>query len=117
MSVELELADMLAFATPVALTSLSLATAHWFPWHGGTKIIRRPTAYAIGTAIVVGVPVVTMLLCEALGRQYSQLFWAALLTANVAVGGATVNLAYWIDSRLAVSLDDVAEAGHATQRR
>jgi hypothetical protein len=113
----LELTDILVFVTPPVMSSLALAAAHWFPYHGGTKVIQRPTAYAVGTAIVVGVPVVTMLLCEALGQQYSQLFWAALLVVNTAVSGATVNLAYWIDSRLAVSLDDVAEAGHATQRR
>lgn len=109
---QLELADMVVFAAPLGASSLALAAAHWFPWHGRARPLARVDAYAVGTAVVVGVPVAAMLLTAALGRLYGQLFWAALLAANVAVSGAVVHLAYWIDSRNALTLEDAhADSG------
>lgn len=101
---------MVVFAAPPAASSLALAALHWFPWHGGARPLARVDAYAVGTLVVVGVPVATMLLTAALGIVYGQLFWAALLAANVAVSGATVRLAYWIDSRKALTLEDAHAA-------
>lgn len=104
--------DILTFTISPAVSALSLAAAHWFPWHGGARQLRRTTAYAIGTSVVVGVPVLTMIVTWLLGVMYDQLFWAALLVVNAAVSGATVNIAYWIDGRRAVTVEDVyAEYG------
>lgn len=110
MSAELQLADIVTFAAPPVVSALSLGLAHWFPWHNGARILDRRTAYAIGTSVVVGVPVTTMLLAAALGLHYDQLWWAALLLVNTAVSGATVNLAYWIDSRRAVTREEAHDA-------
>lgn len=51
-----------------------------------------------------------MLLSAALGLSYSSLFWAALLIANAVASGVAVGFAYWVDSRLPVSLEDVSNA-------
>lgn len=110
---EINLTDLLTVALPIGATSTTLAAMHWFPWHGGTRPLARTTAYMMGTAVVVGAPVATMVLTAALGVQYSSLFWAGLLVANTAVAGATVNLAYWIDQRRAISHADVTEVRDA----
>lgn len=112
---QLELADIVVFCTPGVLSSLTLAALHWFPWHGrGYASLSRIAAYTMGTLVVVGVPVATMLLTATLGIVYGQVFWAAVLVANMLVSGATVHLAYWIDSRRALTLED---AHHAQERR
>lgn len=107
---QIELVDILTFSTPILVSSLSLAAAHWFPWHNGARPLRRQSAYTVGTAVVVGVPVATMLLSVALGAHYPTLFWAALLAVNTVMAGATVNVAYWIDSRRAIGHGEVANA-------
>lgn len=110
MSPQLELADLVVFCAPLAASAITLSALHWFPWHGGARVLSRTTAYAVGTLVVVGVPVAAMLLTYALGLFYGQLFWATLLAANVLVSGATVHLAYWVDSRRALTLEDAHAA-------
>ncbi len=115
MSPQLELADLVVFGVPSVMSAITLAALHWFPWHGsGALALKRTDAYAMGTLVVVGVPVAAMLLTASLGIVYGQVFWAAVLMANVLVSGATVHLAYWIDSRRALTLED---AHHAQERR
>ena len=104
--------DLLLFGLPLLFSAVSLFALHWFPWHGGARPLSRTDAYTIGTLIVVGLPVLTMLLGALLGQLRGQVFWAVLLLANMAVSGATVHLAYWIDSRRALTLED----RHATGR-
>ncbi len=109
---QLELADIVVFCAPLVASAVTLSAMHWFPWHGGAKPLSRTSAYAMGTLITTGVPVTAMLLTAALGLFYGQLFWASLLAANVLVSGATVHLAYWIDSRRALTLEDAhADSG------
>jgi MFS family permease len=105
--VQFYVGDLLIATLPVAKTSAVLAVMHWFPWH---ETLRRTTAYALGTAAVVGIPAATMVIASALGLQYSQPFWAGLLVVNALVAGATVNLAYWIDGKRAVGHEDVKRA-------
>lgn len=104
--------DALLFGLPLLFSSITLAAMHWFPWHNGARPLDRVPAYAAGTLVVVGVPVLTMLLAASLGLHRLEWFWAALFTANSLVSGGTVSLAYWIDSRRAVTLED----GHAARR-
>ena len=105
--------DVLMFALPLAFSATALAAMHWFPWHSGTRPLGRVAAYTAGATVVVGVPVLTMLLAAVLGIHRLEWFWATLLVANTAVSGVTVNLAYWIDSRRALTLED----DHAERRR
>ena len=104
--------DALLFGLPLLFSSITLAALHWFPWHNGARPLGRVAAYAAGTAVVVGVPVLTMLTAATLGYHRLEWFWAVLLVANTLVSGGTVRLAYWIDSRRAVTLED----GHAAHR-
>ncbi len=88
----------------LAFSALALSLLHWFPWP------KRPAcgeAYALGTAVLVGAPVATMVLTHAAGQALGQLFWAGLLVANAVIGGATLLLAYGIDKRRPVNLEDV----------
>jgi hypothetical protein len=101
-----EAIDVLLFVLPLLISALSLAAMHWFPWHGGARPLGRIAAYSAGTTVVVGVPVLTMLLAATLGMHRLEWFWATLLVANTAVSGGTVSLAYWIDSRRALTLED-----------
>lgn len=105
--------DVLIFVLPLVFSAITLAAMHWFPWHSGTRPLGRVAAYTAGTTVVVGVPVLTMLLAAVLGIHRLEWFWAALLVANTAVSGGTVSLAYWIDSRRALTLED----DHAARRR
>ena len=107
-----ETSDVLLFVLPILFSVVSLAALHWFPWHSGARPLGRVAAYAVGTAVVVGVPVLTMLVVAALGIHRLEWFWATLLVANAAFGGGTVCLAYWIDSRRALTLED----GRAARR-
>ncbi len=107
----LELRSALLFGVSIALSVTTLAAMHWYPWNRGTAPLARTTAYAMGTSIVVGFPVIAILIASALGLQYSQLVWAALLVANTAVSGATVKTAYWIDSAKAITLDEAHPEG------
>ena len=104
--------DALLCLLPLLISALSLAVIHWFPWHGGARPLGRIAAYSAGTAIVVGVPVVTMLVAAYLGQHRLEWFWIGLLLTNTAVSGGTVSLAYWIDSRRALTLEDE----HAAKR-
>jgi hypothetical protein len=79
-----------------------LAALHWYPWRG----LSRVAAYALGTCVTVGVPVLTMLAAALLETGYSELTWAAFLVANTIVCGATVQLAYLVDSRRPLTLED-----------
>lgn len=110
---ELQLHDVISFAAPPVISVLTTAVLHWFP---GATAQHAITRYALGTAVTVGVPAAAMLLSAALGLSYGHLFWAALLLVNAIVSGATVNIAYWIDRHLPITLDDVAEAANAPKR-
>lgn len=105
--------DVLLFVVPLLISASALAALHWFPWHNGTRPLGRLAAYTVGTSVVVGVPVTTMLVAAGLGEHRLEWFWAALLLANSAVSGATVGIAHWIDARSALTLED----GHATRRK
>ena len=102
---EIPLHDLLLFVAPLGASATTLAAMHWFP---GAQQLERTTAYAVGTIATVGIPAATMLLAAALGFARDELFWASLLLVNALVSGATVNLAYWIDSKLPITLDKVA---------
>lgn len=104
---DISLPDLLLFVAPLGASAITLAAMHWFP---GAQQLERTTAYAVGTLVTVGVPATTMLLAAALGLSRGELFWAALLLVNALVSGATVNAAYWIDSKgtHAITLDEVA---------
>lgn len=104
------LLDLLLFAAPLFISALTLALMHWFPWKDGFDVLTRIEAYAAGTLVTVGVPVLTMLIAAAVGVQQGELFWAALLTVNATVSGATVKLAYWYDGKRAISHEDVRNA-------
>lgn len=104
-----QIQDMLLFCAPLAASAVSLGLLHWFPWNGGAANLQRPTAYALGTLVTVGIPAATMLLAAALGMHKGEVFWAVLLVANALVSGATVNVAYWIDSKRPITLEDAAQ--------
>lgn len=103
--------DLLMFAAPLLISALALAWMHWFPWKSGAEMLSRLEAYAAGTLVTVGVPVVTMLTVAMLGLHYGELFWAGLLAANTAVSGATVKACYWYDGKRAIGRQDVHDAG------
>lgn len=109
---QIDVADALLFVTPLAVSTLALTAMHFYPWHRGARPLRRVDAYALGTLVTVGVPVVTMLLAALLTMRHSELFWAALLVVNALVSGATVNLCYVIDAGRALGLEDVSDARH-----
>lgn len=100
--------NALLFGATHVVSALALTTAHYFPWLPNRGELDRVTAYAIGTAVVVGMPVVTMMLAYLTGNHRSELFWVALLLINTLVCGATVRLAYWIDDQRIkpISLDE-----------
>lgn len=104
----IELRDILLFGAPLVASSLSLALMHFLPWNGGAKELERTTAYALGTIVTVGVPAMTMVVANALGLHRNELFWATLLIVNALVSGGTVNIAYWVDSFRAITLDEVS---------
>lgn len=104
--------DVLLFVLPILFSVVSLAALHWFPWYSGARPLGRVAAYAAGTAVVVGVPVLTMIVVAALGIHRLEWFWATLLVVNTAFSGGTVSLAHWIDSRRALTLED----GRAARR-
>lgn len=106
----IHLHDILLFAFPLCTSALLLAALHWLPWNGGAKELDRITAYTVGTSVVVGVPVLTMVLAAALQLNRNELFWAAMLLTNMLVSGGTVKLCYWIDSTRTVTLDEVSHA-------
>lgn len=106
-----EFSDLLLFGAPLVVSSLALGLMHWYPYRNGVQSLARTTAYALGTSVTVGVPAMAMLVAHALGMAQGELFWVALVVANTLVSGATVHLAYWIDSHRAISLD---EARHAS---
>lgn len=103
----IEIADVLLFVAPLAASTLALTAMHFFPWHRGARPLRRVDAYALGTLVTVGVPVLTMLLAAVLAMPQRELFWAALLTVNSLVSGATVSACYAIDNGRALGLEDV----------
>jgi hypothetical protein len=103
-----ELRDVVLFCTPLGASVVSLGLLHWFPWKGGVDVLERTTAYALGTIVTVGFPAATMLLAAALAMHKSEVFWACLLLVNALISGATVNLAYWIDSKRPITLDEAA---------
>lgn len=85
---------------------------HWFPWNGGAQQLTRLEAYTRGTAVIIGVPIVAMLIAYFSGINRNELFWAVLLIINTLVSGMTVSLAYWIDSKRTLTLED----DHAAKR-
>ena len=103
MSTDLQVRTLVVFLV-LALTALTLANLHWFPW---PTRLKRVEAYALGVAVLLGVPIGAMVITHAAGLVYGQLFWAGLLVANAAVGGGTVIVAYAIDKRRPVNLEDV----------
>jgi hypothetical protein len=110
----MQLRDILLFGVPVTLSVTTLTAMHWYPWHNGTKQLDRITAYTLGTAVVVGFPVVAMLVAAAMHMPQNELFWAALLISNTAASGATVKAAYWVDGNKAVSPEEM-EGAHAAR--
>lgn len=106
---DLQIQDVLLFCAPLAASSLALGLLHWFPWNGGVANLQRTTAYALGAMVTVGFPAATMLLAGALGMHKGEVFWACLLVMNALVSGATVNIAYWIDSKKPITLEDAAK--------
>lgn len=100
--------DLLIFGMTGVVSGLALLAAHYFPWNRNRAELERTTAYAIGTSVVVGVPVIAMLLTVLMGDSRGELFWALLLVANTAVCGTTVKLAYWVDEHQVkpISLDE-----------
>jgi hypothetical protein len=103
MSTDLQLRLVVVFLV-LALSALSLSTLHWFPW---PTRLKRIEAYALGVVVLLGVPVGAMVITHAAGLMYGQLFWAGLLVANAIVGGTTVILAYAVDKRRPLNLEDV----------
>lgn len=108
----LQLRDVLLFGVPLVLSSTLLGLLHWFPWNGGSVELTRMQAYTTGTLVVVGVPVAAMLVASAVEMEAGQLFWAALLVANTVVSGATVKVAYWIDSGKAIGQEEMSHGTH-----
>lgn len=104
----IEVRDALLFATPLVVSSLALTAMHFFPWNRGVRPLERTTAYALGTLVTVGVPVLAMLAAALLAMPQGELFWAALLIVNALVSGATVNGCYWLDKSRGLTLEDVA---------
>lgn len=98
----------LLFILPLAASAVSLTALHYFPWNRGARPLKRTTAYALGTLVTVGVPILAMLVAALLGVSRGELFWAAMLALNALVSGATVNACYWIDGSRALTLEDAA---------
>jgi hypothetical protein len=94
--------QLLFFGVPLSFSAVLLAALHWYPW----RDLSRVAAYAVGTCVTVGVPVLTMLAAALVGTSYDELVWAAFLVANTVVCGATVQLAYLVDSRRPLTLED-----------
>lgn len=90
-------------AVVLALTALTLGNLHWYPW---PQRLKRVEAYTVGVAVLLGYPIAAMVLTHVAGLAYGQLFWAGLLLANALAGGATVRLAYAIDKRRPINLED-----------
>lgn len=102
---EMQLHHAVTLTAAPLISATTLAAMHWFPHRPRGHVAR----YALGTSVVVGVPVAAMLVTAALGLAYPSLFWAALLVVNTAIGGATVAGAYWLDSRRAVGHEEVRD--------
>lgn len=107
---DIQVTDALVFCAPPLASATALLAMHWFLGALSQPPVVR---YSAGTLITVGVPATAMVLVATLGLSYGELFWAALLLANAGVSGLAVGVAYWIDARRPVSLDDVSKARHA----
>lgn len=101
--------SLMLLGIPIAMSTISLAMLHWYPWNKGTRPLPRIRAYTVGTAVVVGFPVAAMLAAVALHAPQGELFWAALLLLNTLASGATVNIAYWIDGNRAISTEEASD--------
>lgn len=110
----IEVSQALLFVAPLGASAVTLAAMHWFP---GATGLAKPHAYALGTLVTVGVPVVTMLLAVLLAMPQGEVFWAALLVANTVVSGMTVKVCYWLDSQRPrpITLDEVKNAARGNR--
>lgn len=108
------LEDALLFGVPLVLSASTLSAMHWYPWNRGVHELDRVSAYVMGTAVVVGYPVIAMFVARGLHMPKDELWWALLLLANTIVSGATVKAAYWIDSARAVGESEVRAHEHRT---
>lgn len=106
--------QLILYLTAATITALLMFATHWYPWHNGTR--RRPdrlTAYTIGAIGLIGIPVLAMAITEALDIHPPVRTWIELLILNTIAAGAATHLAYWIDGRRALTLEDT----HAQPRR
>lgn len=107
----LQLQDALLFGVPILLSASTLAWMHFYPWNKGTRPLSRVDAYTMGTAVVVGFPVVAMLIADALQMGKDERFWAVHLIVNAIISGITVKTAYWVDENRPVSTEEVRGNG------
>ena len=108
------LSDILLFGVPVALSMSTLAALHFYPWNKGTRPLKRTTAYTIGTAVVVGLPVAAMFAAMGLDKPQNEAFWALLLIVNTVASGATVHACYWVDDNRAVTPQEAQDDADGT---
>lgn len=103
--------DLLLYGVAGLVSSATLAAFHWTPVGGGANVRDRRICYALGTAVVIGVPAAAMKIASAMGYERPQSYWAAFLLTNTFVSGLAVQVCYLIDDGQPVSLDDVRKHG------
>jgi hypothetical protein len=89
--------EVVAFVVPPLITGLSLAVLHFSPWYKGRKCLPSVTAYIVGAAVFVGVPLTVMLISLLQEKHVPTLYWFGLIVANTVAGGISVALCVHCD--------------------
>jgi predicted permease len=108
----LQPSDILLFVVPIVLAAALLWGMHFYPWNRRAKPLEPISAYTMGTAVVVGMPIAAMLTAVALDMRKDELFWALHLAVSTCTCGITVKVAYLVDDSDPISLDEVNHNGN-----
>lgn len=103
--------DLLLYGVAGLVSSMTLAALHWTPIGGGANVRDRRICYALGSSVLIGVPVAAMRIAEAMGYERKQSYWATFLLANTFVSGLAVQVCYLIDDGQPVTAHDVRKYG------
>lgn len=107
--------DLLLYGVSGLVSGLLLAALHWAPIGERAGIRDRRICYALGAAVVIGVPVVCLLLTEQMGMTRGQSYWAAYLVVNTLISGLALQFCYMIDDGQPVTTDDVRKHDNPLQ--
>lgn len=102
----LHLGDALLVGLPIILSASTLLWMHWYPWNKGAKPLGYLARYVLGTVCLVGIPIITFLVADALSMQRGLRWVALFLALNAVISGIAVRIAYWIDDNRAVTLEE-----------